>query len=145
MDKLKAIKTIRTWLRPSKPVITTTDEGLYSHTCKLQSAADRFVETVTALSGEIINQEINDQIEIVTIAKLPSVVIPLITPGPWGGSKPGSSRRKKDGGAIHKLDIRLTDKHASLLKALAMAMYSGDKSKTIRHLIEEAAQKEKVA
>lgn len=140
MNKLEAIKTIRTWLRPSNPVITVTDEGLYQHTCKYQPTAVKFVEAVLALFGDVLSQETTEK-SIVTLAKLPTTAVSLVTPGSWGGSKPGSPRRKKEGGAVHKLDIRVYDKDVELLKLL-VGHYGMDKSKVVRRLIKEAAEKE---
>ncbi len=140
MNKLEAIKHIRTWLRPSNPVITVTDEGLYQHTCKHQPTAVKFAEAVLLLFGDIISQETTTE-SIVTLAKLPSSTVSLITPGSWGGSKLGSPRRKKEGGAVHKLDIRLPGKHVDLLKLL-VGKSGSDKSKVVRRLIEEAAEHE---
>ncbi len=143
MNKLEAIKTIRVWLRPSNPVISVTDEGFYQHTCTYQPTAVRFVEAVLLLFGDIISQDTTED-GIVTLAKLPSSAVSLVTPGTWGGSKLGSPRHKKKGGAVHKLDIRLPVKHLNLLKLL-VGKAGSDKSKVIRGLIEEAAEKEGIA
>lgn len=140
MNKIGAIKTIRTWLRPSNSVITVTDEGLYQHTCRYQPTAIKFVEAVLLLFGDIVSQETTEE-SIVTLAKLPSSAVSLVTPGSWGGSEPGSPRRKKDGGATRKLDIRLPAKHVDLLK-LIVNKTGSDKSKVVRRLIEEAAEHE---
>lgn len=142
MNKLEAIKTIRIWLRPSNPVITVTDEGLYQHRCKYQPTAVKFVEAVLLLFGDIISQETTEK-SIVTLVKLPSTAVSLVTPGTWGGSKPGSPRRKKEGGAVHKLDIRISDRHLNLLKLLVGKAGAGsDKSKVVRRLIEDEAEQE---
>jgi len=138
MNKHKAIKTLRIWLRPSNPVLKATPKG-FQHTCKRQSTRERFIEAVNVLGGQII-----DQVgEFVTLASLPSDVIMQITPGPWGGSKLGSPRKSHKAKAEHKLDVRLYAWHTQLLKALALRWYGPrSESKTIRRLIEEAAKRE---
>lgn len=138
MNKHEAIKILRVWLRPSNPVLKATPKG-FQHICKRQSTRNRFIEAVDVLGGQIINQAG----EFVTLASLPPDAILQITPGSWGGSKPGSPRKKKEARASHKLDVRLYDKHARLLKALALRWYGPrSESKTIRRLIEEAAERE---
>lgn len=138
MNKGETVKILRTWLRPSNPVLKVTPKG-FQHTCKRESTRDRFVEAVNILGGQIINQTG----EYITLANLPPDAILMITPGCWGGSKPGVPRKKKEVRASRKLDVRLYDKQARLLKALALRWYGPrGESKTIRRLIEEAAKRE---
>lgn len=141
MDNLEAIKLIRTWLRPSNPVVIVTADGFYLHNCKRQSIADRFVEAITLLGGTIIKQE-TISLSLITLASLPLSAIAPVTPGAWGGSKPGRTY-KSEAKVDRKLDVRLTDKHIQLLEALALKWYGPRaNSKTIRRLIKEAAEKE---
>lgn len=143
MDNLEAVKMLRTWMRPSSGILTQVEEGIL-HTCKKVSTLERFIEAVALLGGEILCQTQDIFGEVSTIASLPAASMALITPGLWGGSKPGriyKGRAKAD----YKLDVRLNNKHIQLLEALALKWYGPRaNSKTIRRLIEEAAEKEGV-
>jgi len=97
------------------------------------------------IGGKIISQEETDD-GFVTLASLPPTSINLITPGPWGGSKPGRTYKKSEDTASRKLDVRLYDHQAKMLKALGQKWFDPERktttSKTIRRLIEEAAERE---